>query len=315
VCVGTIDTRDGAAAGRKRRGERLGMQEDTAGPWSRLLQTWHRGLKTWDAQASMNSKSLIMIGRVVGSTLGSCFPALRPFRLTILLFVFLATAPAKTRAEGILDFYGGEVINGGADVTVSERTASGTRSVAASIDLSSSSEFGARFGASFPAHRWIGLGLDLGYFEASGSGVDIDAFPFSMFLTLKAPLLATPARPGGRLQPYAMAGVTFHMIDVSVQLEGMGGSAFEGSWPYWGGTGNYVVGPYLTAGLAWQPANRFAVFGEYRHTAFDVGFDTTNSWIFPTMNGRVDASVTTDNLLIGISYRFKEKTPSKTPPK
>ena len=72
-----------------------------------------------------------------------------------------------------------------------------------------------------------------------------------------------------------------------------------------------VVGPYLAAGLAWQPAKSFAIFGEYRYTSFDVGFDTTNSWIWPTANGRVDTTVRADRILFGISYRFGDGRPEK----
>jgi hypothetical protein len=234
---------------------------------------------------------------------------------TALLLVLATAACGNARAEGYLDLYGGRAASGTADVSVSERTSSGTTYASARVDLSSSSQFGGRFGASPPGHEWIGLGIDLGYFEASGPGVDIDAYPFSMFVSLRVPLLATPERPAGKLQPYAMAGITFYMIDISVQLEGMGGQSFKGSWPLPYGTGNYVIGPYLAAGLVWQPANHFAVFGEFRHAQFDVGWDTTNSFLFPTMNGRVDASVKAEGLVLGISYRIKDKTPDKAPPK
>ena len=146
-----------------------------------------------------------------------------------------------------------------------------------------------------------------GYIRADGPGVDIDAFPFSLLLALRAPLFPTPDRPGGRLQPYAMAGVSFYIVDISAQVDGMGGSSLKGSWPVLGGSGDKVWGPYLAAGLAWQLARNLAIFGEYRYTKFDVGFDTTNSIILPTMNGRVDTTVTSDTLLFGLSFRFGEK--------
>jgi opacity protein-like surface antigen len=133
----------------------------------------------------------------------------------------------------------------------------------------------------------------------------------SLLLAFRAPLFPTADIPGGRLQPYAMAGVSFYITDVTVRLEGMGGSSNQMSWPwpYSAYSSDLVVGPYLAAGLAWQPTKSFAVFGEYRHTSFDVGYDTTNSWIFPTMNGRVDTTVRADRMLFGISYRFGADAP------
>ena len=71
------------------------------------------------------------------------------------------------------------------------------------------------------------------------------------------------------------------------------------------------MGPYLAAGLAWQPTKSLAIFGEYRHTSFDVDFDTTNSIILPTANGRVETTIRSDRLLFGISYRFGADAPAK----
>jgi hypothetical protein len=182
----------------------------------------------------------------------------------------------------------------------------------ASIDLSSSTEFGVRFGVwGDNTYNWIGLGMDLGYFHTDGPGVDITAFPMTILLALRAPLFPTPERPGGRLQPYAMAGASFYITDITVLLDGMGGSSFQSSWPWPNTYKDTVVGPYLAAGLAWQPTKSLAIFGEYRYSSFDVGFDTTNSFIFPTMNGRVDTTVKSDRILFGISHRFGASRPEK----
>ena len=221
-----------------------------------------------------------------------------------LFCVLLIAAQTNAWAEGFFDLYVGVAKNNTADVSVSETTSSGTTSAAASIDLSSSAAFGARLGAWHPTYNWIGLGMDMGYFQADGPGVDIKAYPVSLLLALRAPLFTTPERPGGRLQPYVMAGLTIYVIDITVQLDGMGGSSIKGGGAYFGSAGDYVLGPYLAAGLAWQPTKSFAIFGEYRYTSFDVGYDTTNSWILPTANGRVDATVRADRILFGISYRF-----------
>jgi opacity protein-like surface antigen len=153
--------------------------------------------------------------------------------------------------------------------------------------------------------------MDLGYFHADDHGVDITAFPMTLLLALRAPLFPTLDRPGGRLQPYAMAGASFYITDISVRLDGMGGSSFQSSWPWPTTYKDPVVGPYLAAGLAWQPTRSLAIFGEYRHTGFDVDFDTTNSLFFPTANGRVDTTIRSDRILFGISHRFGANAPGK----
>jgi len=229
-----------------------------------------------------------------------------PFKVvhSTLFCVLLIAAHGNAWAEGFFDLYVGAAMNNRADVSVSETRSSGTTSAAASIDLPSSTEFGIRVGAWLPTYNWVGMGIDLGYAHAEGPGVDINAFPMTILLALRAPLFPTPERPGGRLQPYAMAGVSFYITDVSVQLNGMGGSSNQMSWPWPSTSVDKVFGPYLAAGLAWQPTKSLAIFGEYRYSSFDVGFDTTNSFLFPTMNGRVDTTVKADRILFGISHRF-----------
>jgi opacity protein-like surface antigen len=110
-----------------------------------------------------------------------------------------------------------------------------------------------------------------------------------------------------------MAGVSFYITDVSVHLNGMGGSSNQMSWPwpYSGNTVNKVVGPYLAAGLAWQATKTLALFGEYRYTSFDVDFDTTNSFLFPTANGQVDTTIRANRVLFGISHRFGAGAPQQ----
>jgi len=233
--------------------------------------------------------------------------------LSTLPCLLLIAAQTNAWAEGFLDLYVGAANTWRADVSVSETTSSGTTSAGASIDLPSSTEFGIRFGAWFPTYNWFGMGIDWGYAHAKGPGVDISAFPMTILLALRAPLFPTPERPGGRLQPYAMAGVSFYITDISVQLDGMGGSSNQMSWPmpYSVNSTDKVFGPYLAAGLAWQATKSIAIFGEYRYTSFDVGFDTTNSILWPTANGRVDTTVRADRILFGISHRFGADIPGK----
>jgi hypothetical protein len=233
--------------------------------------------------------------------------------LSTLPCLLLMAAPGNAGAEGFADLYLGTTGNWKADVSVSETTSSGTTSAAASIDLPSSTEFGVRFGAWHPAYNWFGMAIDLGYAHAEGPGVDMTAFPMSILLALRAPLFPTTDRPGGRLQPYAMAGVSFYIADVSAKLNGMGGSTYQVSWPapYSANSTDKVFGPYLAAGLAWQPTKGLAIFGEYRYTSFDLEYDTTNSYLWPTSHGHVDTTIRSRRILFGISHRFGTDAPKK----
>jgi len=108
-----------------------------------------------------------------------------------------------------------------------------------------------------------------------------------------------------------MAGVSFYITDISVRLNGIGGSSYQVSWPWPNTYTDMVVGPYLAAGLAWKATKSLALFGEYRYTSFDVDFDTTNSSLFPTANGRVDTTIRANRILFGISHRFGADAPKK----
>ncbi len=232
--------------------------------------------------------------------------------LSILFCVLLMAAPANAGSEGFVDLYLGAAgncergrqrlrehvlgddVRGGLDRShLLDGVRRTVRRVAPDVQLD-------RPG------RWT-----WGTFQADGPGVDITGFPMTLLLALRAPLFPTPDRPGGRLQPYAMAGVSFYITDISVRLDGMGGSSFQSSWPWPNTYKDTVVGPYLAAGLAWQPMKSLAIFGEYRYTSFDVDFDTTNSFILPTANGRVETTIRSDRLLFGLSYRFGADAPRR----
>ena len=212
----------------------------------------------------------------------------------------MAAAVEARAASGSLDVYGGVTLHRPVEVSVSETSGSGTNSATGSIDVSNTGEIGLRMQGWLPSHDWFGLALDVGYFQAHGPGVNISAYPFSMLMVLRAPLFASPERPEGWLQPYAMAGVSFYLVDINnVELEGMGGSnTFK--WE--------LAGPCATVGLAWQLTRSLGLFGECRYSAFEVGFDTTDSMIWPTMNGRVDVSLSSAHALIGLSHPIGGRT-------
>jgi len=87
--------------------------------------------------------------------------------------VLLTATQVNAEAEGFADLYVGTVRSWKADTSVSNTTSSGTTSASDTIDLSSSTEFGVRFGAWHPTYTWVGMGIDLGTSHAEGPGVDI----------------------------------------------------------------------------------------------------------------------------------------------
>lgn len=240
---------------------------------------------------------------------------LRPFALSFLAGLSLCVLPMNAGGEKFVDvYYGGWNLNSNADVSVSGTGSSVTAPATASGDLSSSWVLGARMGGWFPAHKWFGLGVDIGYIDAEGAGIDAKIFPVSLFLAFRAPLLATSGVPSGRLQPYAMGGLSIAMVDISVSIDGAGGSSTQGGGCMFsfGECGSPPISAYLAAGVAWQPVRNVALFAEYRHSHFDVDYETPA--FFP--DTRVDASINTDIVLFGISFRFgaQEANPPREPP-
>lgn len=225
--------------------------------------------------------------------------------MPVMLLVAAACLPAGLRAESYVDVYAGRTSGGSVDVITSWQTSSDTEFASASISPDSSLDAGVRVRFWGDKHRWFGGGVELGYSEVHGAGFDMDVLSLPLFLAFRAPLLATPNIPGGRLQPYALVGIAIYLPDATVDLGGDGG----GSSPcclslIGGGCDNDEGGPYLVAGLAWQPWKTTALFAEYRSTVFSFGYETSQGFLFQTGEGRVDVDINTDHLLIGLSWRF-----------
>ena len=111
--------------------------------------------------------------------------------------------------------------------------------------------------------RWLGVALDVSYFEPeySGSGnvaklkiQTITVTPLAMF---RLPLLETPEHPNGRLQPYVGVGPGIFHQKATVQFgSGAGDISDEG----------FAVGVDVRAGVAYEFLPNWALFLEYRFT-------------------------------------------------
>ena len=159
----------------------------------------------------------------------------------------------------------------------------------AKADYDNSYIVGGRVGFWSPANRWIGLALDVSYFELEGDGTETKILPVSALVILRY--------PGDRLQPYMGIGAGFFFTDtkVDVQLNGQNKNFSDTAAD---------LGLDSRAGIAWRLFRDFAIFGEYRFTYFEADYsDKINSGgIESEVNIEIDNKV--HYFLLGFSYRF-----------
>src|SRR5262249_33502528 len=124
---------------------------------------------------------------------------------------------------------------------------------------------GGRLGYWLPGLRWLGVALDVSYFApaAQGSTVDarLDIVPISPLAMFRLHLLASPAFPLSRTQPYLGAGPGFFITSVKVDVPGFGEQRSD--W-------QLEVGVDARAGIAFMITPGFGTFVEGRYTAFST---------------------------------------------
>jgi opacity protein-like surface antigen len=148
---------------------------------------------------------------------------------------------------------------------------------------------GGRVGFWSPGSRWMGVALDISYFELESEWTETKVLPVSALVMLRY--------PGDRLQPYIGmgAGVFFTDTKVDIQLSGQNKNFSDTAVDF---------GLDTRAGLAWRLFRRLAIFGEYRFTYFEADYSDKIS----SGGTESDVNIEVDNkvhyLLLGISYRF-----------
>jgi opacity protein-like surface antigen len=148
---------------------------------------------------------------------------------------------------------------------------------------------GGRAGFWSPSNRWMGLALDVSYFELEADGTETKVLPVSALVMLRY--------PGDRLQPYIGigAGVFFTDTKVDIQLSGENKNFSDTAVDF---------GLDTRAGLAWRLFRRFAIFGEYRFTYFEADYSDK----IDSGGTESDVNIEIDNkvhyFLLGFSYRF-----------
>ncbi|HEV8640159.1 MAG TPA: outer membrane beta-barrel protein [Methylomirabilota bacterium] len=225
----------------------------------------------------------------------------------VLGLTMVAVPPAG--GEWFADLYAGRASTESRDISV-RGTLSGVAvdGKLTDVDFDSSLAFGARLGHWFDALRFVGVAVDVSYFEANISSqtvtprgtlagpllgvpagasftgpvrlghTDINVTAFSVDLMLRWPLLTSEKFPRGRLQPYLTAGPGLYLTDV--QHFDLGASP----------------GVKAGAGLTWLFTKDIGVFAEYRATYFEPEVES----------GRIRLNTTIDTRLIlgGLTARF-----------
>ena len=218
--------------------------------------------------------------------------------LAVTVFALIGVTPALIRAEWLTDVYLGAAITDDSEVKVdsyfpresaSEKTSYGT-----------SFTFGGRFGYWMDFFHYLGLALDLSYFQADSEKVDFSIVPLSLLFMLRWPLLTSEDYPHGKIQPYLGGGPSAIYYDMSVDLR----PAVSDKVSDW----SFDTGWDFRAGLLWQFHKNFGVFGEYRYTHYKINYkDKTADWILgfePRTKVKVETPLDTHYFLTGISFRF-----------
>jgi opacity protein-like surface antigen len=199
--------------------------------------------------------------------------------LALLSVALIAPGPAP--AEMFVDLYGG-----GAFPVDSDTTISGPGYVVIGPSpYKDSFVVGGRVGYYFDwGAPWLGLALDVSYFEADidvPDGAKNDVVPVSLLLMMRAPLVASPQFPRGRLQPYVGVGPSF------VYSQSKVGTSSDTS---------FDVGFDFRLGLTWMLTKNIGLFGEYRF-----------SYVWPTydLNGeQVEPQFSVNHVAAGLTFRF-----------
>ena len=223
------------------------------------------------------------------------------FVTVFLVTSLLAIVPPIALAEWSTDFHFGRARTRDAGVDVEIFSSSWglvrVRSATEKVDFTTSLAFGGRIGYWFENLRWLGLALDLSFFEAKDETVDITSIPLSLLLMLRWPLLKAEEFPNRRLQPYAGIGpgffYSYSKVDFGSRLpETVSGYSSD-------------LGVDVRGGIAWQFHKHMAMFGEYRYTHVSIEFDQTDIlYGFAGNRETLDTTVKTNHFLIGISFRF-----------
>lgn len=239
-------------------------------------------------------------------------------KVSLLAAVGLACVmgPGAASAEWFGDLYVGGAFTQNHDVPA-KFTFLGTTAEVTGQDLHFDTSFvgGGRFGYWFGSVPWLGLGVDVSYFQPDispqtanfavngvslGSGavdkVDLSVVDISFDLMLRWPgLIASPQFPKGRLQPYFTIGPAIFVATAR--------DSTNFGFPSNQSSTDTSLGVKVGTGVTFLLTPNIGVFAEYRFTHFspEFGFDVASPGFSKTI---VDTDVNTHHVLAGLSLRF-----------
>lgn len=216
---------------------------------------------------------------------------------SMFISLSLVLIPPTADAELFIDAYVGGAFTSDSDATFSILDTVTN----VGIDTDDSFIAGGRLGYWFGFFPWLGLALDVSYFEMEGDPTsnfddgqlptvdtlgkaNFNILPISALVMLRLPSLINPIALLG-LTPYAAIGPSVFLTQVDFE-------GFEES--------GAALGLDVRVGLRWEFLPVFGVFVEYRYTRVEDDFqDALRD--FPAS---MDVDVTTHHALGGISLRF-----------
>jgi hypothetical protein len=219
----------------------------------------------------------------------------------ILAPLLVLGSPGIPRAEVFVDVFGGGLNTGRVSVDWVEDT-NGVPTASGSLKstLKKSNLIGLRAGGWAETAPNFGFGMELSHGKLEGEGVEALVFPLSVFVGGRARLFANAKHPHGRLQPYALGGlsITFTRLQLDTGALGWSGMAGDdyGEKP--------PTGAYLALGAAGVLTPNFCLFAEMRPGTLSGDDDEILSYILPSIHRRIHFSFHSTRWVVGVSRRF-----------
>jgi len=198
-----------------------------------------------------------------------------------------ATAPSKEM--WFVDLYLGRVMPEDGDVDGEASPFGVNINDSTKADYDNTYAIGGRVGFWSPSTRWMGLALDVSYFELEADGTESKVLPVSALVMLRY--------PGDRLQPYIGigSGVFFTDTKVDIQLGGENKNFSDTAVDF---------GLDTRVGLAWKLFRCVAIFGEYRFTYYEADYSDKIDSGGGETNVDIEIKNKVHYFLLGFSYRF-----------
>jgi len=198
-------------------------------------------------------------------------------------------ATASSKELWFVDLYLGGVVPEDGDVDGEASPFGVSINDSTKADYDNTYVVGGRAGFWSPSTLWLGVALDVSYFELEAEGTETKVLPVSALAMLRY--------PGDRFQPYIGigAGVFFTDTEVDIQLSGENKNFSDTAVDF---------GLDTRAGLAWKLFRRVAIFGEYRFTYYEADYSDKIDSGGAETNVDIEIKNKVHYFLLGFSYRF-----------